>query len=261
MTRKGRSYLRVFLLSGQSSENPELSIHASCRSRAEVVEFNIQIKYMKKARRITIRVSPNQIVKVTAPKRMAQKDITDFINLKTDWILKQHRFVEEQNKKNLIHFADGQPVPFLGVVLYLKVVKGAGLAFRRDNDLFIPLNVSNENTQELIKKKLVKWYQKQALEKIQEDCNYFAPLLGVRPASIRLRNYRSRWGACSSKGELIFNWQIITFAEHLFKYVVAHELCHIKEMNHSSRFYDLLQGLGFDKKRIHSEMRYLRNLF
>lgn len=216
---------------------------------------------MKKARRITIRVLPERIVKVTAPKRIAKKDITDFINLKSDWILKQHRFVEEQNQKHKVHLADGQPIPYLGLILYLKVVKGSGSAYRLDNDLVIPLKTTIENTEELIKKKLIKWYQQQAIEKIQEDCNYFAPLLGVRPTSIRLRNYRSRWGACSSKGELVFNWQIVTFAEHLFKYVVAHELCHIKEMNHSARFYNLLQDLGFDKKRIHSEMRYLRNLF
>lgn len=226
-----------------------------------MVEFNIQIKYMKKARRITIRVLPDKIVKVTAPKRIAQKDITDFINLKSDWILNQHRFVEEQNQKNKIHLADGQPVPYLGVVLYLKVIKGSGPVYRRDNELIIPLNATVEITEELIKKKLIKWYQQQALEKIHENCSYFAPLLGVRPTAVRLRNYRSRWGACSSKGELIFNWQIVMFAEHLFKYVVAHELCHIKEMNHSARFYDLLHNLGFDKKRIHSEMRYLRNLF
>lgn len=226
-----------------------------------MIEFNIQIRYMTKAKRITIRVLPNKIVKVTAPKRIAKKEITDFINLKSDWILKQHRFVEEQTQKSRLHLADGQPVPFLGVSLYLKIVKGTGPVYRRDNELIVPLAATVENSEELIRKKLIKWYQQQALEKILEDCAYFAPQLGVQPKSIRLRNYRSRWGACSSKGELVFNWQIVTFADHLFKYVVAHELCHIKEMNHSPRFYGLLQNLGFDKKRIQSEMRFLRNLF
>lgn len=226
-----------------------------------MTEFKVQIHYMKKAKRITLRVLPDYVVKVTAPRRIAQKEITDFINLKSDWILKQHRFVEDQNQKNRIHFADQQPIPYLGEILYLKVIAGSGSVYRRDGDLVIPITKGVEAMEELIKKKLIKWYQQQALEKIKEDCAHFAVLLGVKPASIRIRHYRSRWGACSSKGDLVFNWQIIMFAEHLFKYVVAHELCHLKEMNHSSRFYSLLAGLGFDKKRIHSEMRYLKNLF
>ena len=197
-----------------------------------MVEFNIQIRYMKKAKRITIRVLPKRVVKVTAPKGIAKKDITDFINSKSDWILNQHHFVEEQNQKNRINLADNQPIPYLSEVLHLKLIQGTGPAHRRDNDLVMPLRSLLENPEEQIKKKLVKWYQQQAIEKLVEDCAYFAPLLGVRPSSIRIRNYRSRWGACSSKGELIFNWQIITFPEYLFKYVVAHELCHLKEMAH-----------------------------
>ncbi len=225
------------------------------------MQFNVQIKYMKKARRITIRVLPDRLVKVTAPMRIAKKEITNFINLKSDWILKQHRFVEQQTQKNKICLEDGQPLPYLSEVLQLKLIQGAGAAFRQDNNLVIPLPLKIQKQEELIKKKLIKWYQQQTVEKLKEDCAYFAALLGVYPSSIRIRNYRSRWGSCSSKGELIFNWQIITFPEHLFKYVVAHELCHLKEMNHSPRFYNLLTILGFDKKRIHSEMRYLKNLF
>ena len=67
-----------------------------------MMQFNVQIRYMKKAKRITIRVLPDRLVKVTAPARIAKKEITHFINLKSDWILKQHRFVEEQNQKNKI---------------------------------------------------------------------------------------------------------------------------------------------------------------
>ncbi len=226
-----------------------------------MMQFNVQIKYMKKAKRITIRVLADRLVKVTAPTRIAKKEITDFINLKSDWILNQHRFVEEQNQKSKIRLEENHPLPYLNEVLHLKLIQGTGPAFRLDNDLIVPLTSNLDHQEELIKKKLIKWYQLQALEKLKKDCVHFAAILGVFPASIRIRNYRSRWGACSSKGELIFNWQIITFPEHLFKYVVAHELCHIKEMNHSPKFYDLLKGLGFYKKRIHSEMRYLKNLF
>jgi predicted metal-dependent hydrolase len=108
---------------------------------------------------------------------------------------------------------------------------------------------------------LVKWYKLKALEKIEVSVAHYGSLLGVKSKSITLKNYKSRWGACSAKGDLIFNWQIITFNQNLFNYVVAHEICHLKEMNHSRRFYQLLEQLGFNKKEIHSQMRYLRNLF
>ncbi|MCM1008905.1 MAG: M48 family metallopeptidase [Ruminococcus flavefaciens] len=77
----------------------------------------------------------------------------------------------------------------------------------------------------------------QALEVIPERVAYFAPLVGVNYGRITIRNQKSRWGSCSSKGNLNFNCLLMLMPPEVLDYVVVHELCHRKEMNHSSQFW------------------------
>ena len=77
----------------------------------------------------------------------------------------------------------------------------------------------------------------QALEVIPERVAYFAPLVGVNYGRITIRNQKSRWGSCSSKGNLNFNCLLMLMPPDVLDYVVVHELCHRKEMNHSPQFW------------------------
>ena len=77
-----------------------------------------------------------------------------------------------------------------------------------------------------------------ALKVIPERVKYYAPIVGVTYGRITIRNQRSRWGSCSSKGNLNFNCLLMLAPEKVIDSVVVHELCHRIEMNHSSRFYD-----------------------
>ena len=77
----------------------------------------------------------------------------------------------------------------------------------------------------------------QALKVIPERVKYYAPLVGVTYGRITIRNQRSKWGSCSSKGNLNFNCLLMLAPPEVLDSVVVHELCHRKEMNHSDRFY------------------------
>lgn len=87
-----------------------------------------------------------------------------------------------------------------------------------------------------------------ALKVIPEKCAEFAPILGVTYGRITIRNQRSRWGSCSSKGNLNFNCLLMLCPEPVIDYVVIHELCHRKEMNHSPAFYSLVESVMPDYK-------------
>lgn len=69
-----------------------------------------------------------------------------------------------------------------------------------------------------------------------------APALGVRPERIQIRDQRSRWGSCSTRGTLSFNWRLVLAPLDVLDYVVVHELCHLREPNHSRRFWKLVEA-------------------
>jgi predicted metal-dependent hydrolase len=68
-----------------------------------------------------------------------------------------------------------------------------------------------------------------------------APVIGVEPARVQIRDQRSRWGSCSTRGTLSFNWRLVLAPFDVLDYVVVHELCHLREPNHSSRFWKLVE--------------------
>ena len=83
---------------------------------------------------------------------------------------------------------------------------------------------------------------RRALERIRRRLDEYAPRLGVRYGRVAVRDQRSRWGSCSQKGNLNFNWKLIMAPEEALTYVVIHELCHLIEFNHSPRFWRLVEG-------------------
>ena len=81
-------------------------------------------------------------------------------------------------------------------------------------------------------------YIRKAKETITKRVSYFARLMGVSYRNITIREQKTRWGSCSSKGNLNFNWKLVLMPEEVLDYVVVHELAHRKEMNHSERFWN-----------------------
>ena len=223
--------------------------------------LKIEIRYLRRARGATIRVKPNGVVRVTVPYGVREADVQKVLREKSKWILEKHKLLEESTAERSIVFKTGEKLPFLGKKLTLKITEGRGSAFNEEDTLYVPVPEKHTGDEAYIKSVVIKWYQTQAFEIIRERVQHYSLRIGVMPKSISLKNYKSRWGTCSSKGDLIFNWQIVTFDIDLFDYVVAHEVCHMKELNHGARFYRYLQELGFEKSYINRQFKYLRNIF
>jgi len=90
---------------------------------------------------------------------------------------------------------------------------------------------------------------KQAREVISQKVRYYAPIVGVDYGRIAIRRQHSRWGSCSSKGNLNFNCLLVLLPEEVIDYVVVHELCHRKHMNHSQQFYREVERVYPEYKR------------
>ncbi len=100
-------------------------------------------------------------------------------------------------------------------------------------------------------------YKKAAHEYVEHRLSHFSSLYGSRHFKISIRNQRSRWGSCSHKGVLSFNYRILFLPPHLADYLVVHELCHLREMNHSKRFWSLIELAVPDHRERRKELRKL----
>lgn len=100
-----------------------------------------------------------------------------------------------------------------------------------------------------------KLYKQDASDLALSRCLYFNQFYNFKIKSIKIRNQKTRWGSCSSSGELSFNYKIFFLPPDLQDYIIVHELAHLKEMNHSSRFWDLVSLQIPDYKRRMKDIR------
>lgn len=127
------------------------------------------------------------------------------------------------------------------------ILRKMNLARKRKPSLLLPKASRREY---LVKKA-------EAFALVENKIDYFRSVYNLCPARISIRNQKTRWGSCSRKGNLNFNYRIVHLPEKYQDYVVVHELCHLKEFNHSKRFWDLVAETIPDCKKIRKEIRNL----
>jgi len=106
-------------------------------------------------------------------------------------------------------------------------------------------------------KKEYRLHKENARKHIEKRLAYFQSLYPVQWTSVSVRNQSTRWGSCSSRGHLSFNYRVLFLPERLGDYVIVHELCHLQEMNHSPRFWSLVAKVFPDYRELRRQMRLL----
>jgi predicted metal-dependent hydrolase len=225
--------------------------------------FDIEIQYSEKAKGTTLEVWPGNVVRVIAPVGLTESELQKLVSEKTKWIIENQRLIKNIPAWREREFVSGESFPVLGREYRLKVIEGHGETTLKDDRLIVPLaNINDADDKvELVKLSLMKWYKMEALNRITtrvEDC---CEKLNISANSILLKDYEARWGSCTPNGDLIFNWQIISLPREYFDYVIAHEVCHLIEMNHSRDFYMKLRLLGFNFEEIGMKLKYYKNIF
>ncbi len=202
-----------------------------------------------KSKRKTIAISfdgdGNLIVK--APYFVRNDEIDHFVRSKEDWIDATAVRLRNERKKresSRLRLESGDILPYLGEKRVLSVVrenrKRAKISRVMERILlFVPYEADYEYRREA----LVKWYRKEAADIISEKAGEYALLLHVTYQDIRIKDQKSRWGSCSGRGNLNFNWRLVMAPEPVLDYVVVHELCHLRYMDHSERFWTLVSGV------------------
>lgn len=205
------------------------------------------VRQSPRARYISLRISASGGLQVILPAHAHAVDINDLLHSRADWILK-HRARLEHTKQlmgqRLYH--DGEKVPYLGENKSLRILPSANrlrtTILLDGEQLLIRLREGIEETEHpsAIKEALEKWYHKQALAYIPPRVAQLAKQHGFRYERVSIKNQKTRWGSCSTQRNLNFNWRLMMAPPLAIDYLIIHELCHLREMNHSKRFWILV---------------------
>jgi len=183
---------------------------------------------------------------ITAPRWVTLADIETAITEKQRWIftkLIEWQTRVEQRALPKVDWKDGAEVPYLGQPVRVKLGSPQGtLAFSaNDAALQVPLPLQADPQQ--IKDRVQGWLQGEAKRLFGERLAIYAEKLGVNYRAYALSSAATRWGSCSSDGKIRLNWRLIHFPLSIIDYVVAHELAHLREMNHSPRFWQTVESI------------------
>ena len=108
---------------------------------------------------------------------------------------------------------------------------------------YVNENLSEVQREDEIKRVLIEWYKDKAFSIISKRIEKYLKVIDYEPQEIKIRDQKVRWGSCTKEGKLIFNWRIIMAPISAIDYIIVHELCHMKEPPHSSKFWDLVESL------------------
>jgi len=204
------------------------------------IEFTV---LFRKRKTLSIEVDTPNIITVIAPIDSTEEEILRTVKAKSKWITEKLFSIKEvEYLKRHREYVNGESFIYLGrnyslqIVIEQQVEKAYAKLYR--GKFYVYSNSKNEAE---IKTALESWYKEKALIKIKERVNYYQPYLENKPNSIKVKKQKKRWGSCTKDNILLFNWKCIMAPSPVLDYIVVHEMCHLKYMDHSKDFWLLVK--------------------
>ncbi|MFC1909978.1 M48 family metallopeptidase [Chloroflexota bacterium] len=194
-----------------------------------------------RATRTRLIIAAGSGLTVVIPKGCDVNKTVEFIKEKEKWIL--HNLAKlnaDKTARPPQHIQDGDIVFYLGkklTVVRKTISHRKGVIRLSDDSLTVNLSMFSEDGVNALLEGL---YRRQAAKLMQEKTAQWGKQMDVKPSGITIRGQKTRWGSCSRKGRLNFNWKLMMAPEPVIDYLVIHELAHLKEMNHSKKFWDVV---------------------
>lgn len=190
-------------------------------------------------RTVSLIVQPDGQLEVRAPLGYSDAKIRELVSTKRDWIEKKQAQALKNHRQIPRHsYHAGETFLYLGAEYPLHIVEKQAAALRFDRGFWLA-----EKALPQAGAVFEAWYRSAARKVITERVVYFARLHGFKYHSIRISGAATRWGSCSSKGNLSFTWRLVMAPPDVVDYVVLHELAHLREHNHSAKFWQQVAGM------------------
>ncbi len=191
-------------------------------------------------------------VHMRAPHRCSREQAEAVLVQHGAWALKALARVEAALGRRP-SFCDGSELPLLDARLRLRLIPAVRPGVRRYGE---ELRVSGPELElEQVRYMLEQWYRAEARVHLGGRLTRLGAVLGVSPGRLSIRDQRTRWGSCSYRGNISLNWRLMLLPQPLAEYVTVHELCHLRHMNHSRAFWDMVAPLVPDWRARRAELR------
>ena len=208
--------------------------------------FEFTIARSARRRTVSIEIRAANVV-IRAPLNTAKSFLMAFLQQKAAWV--REKIIEQQAlisaQPAAPTYVQGSGIAFMDETLHLVIGRGPRAAIARvGQELHLILSTRVRATeQEQIRALLARWYQQQALQLLTRKTTECCARAGLRFSSVTVKATRSKWGHCTSKGAIQYNWQILLAPEAIVDYLVAHEVSHLRHQNHSADFWALVASL------------------
>lgn len=217
------------------------------RRRVHVGNHILEYRLVRSKRRSIGFLIDDDGLRITAPKWVPIAEIENAIREKQRWIFAKLSERRERSARRLqpqMQWRDGATLPYLGNDITLRILsaQSAGIAFCTESRA-LTINLPPDAAEQQLKDRVQGWLQQEAKRVFAERLPVYAEKLGVTFRSFALSSATTQWGSCTVEGKIRLNWRLIHFALPMIDYVIAHELAHLREMNHSPRFWATVQSI------------------
>ncbi|OYU43292.1 MAG: metal-dependent hydrolase [Burkholderiales bacterium PBB4] len=204
---------------------------------------------------------------VRAPRWTPLGEVDAALREKAPWILRKLQETQERKVRQdsaRIEWRDGTTLPLLGETLQVRLdpahgFKGKGAQLDAEaapgQPRILRVGLPQTAAADQIKDSVQAWLMRHAKAHFTQRLDHFAPQLQVQWRSLRLSNANTRWGSAKSDGSIRLNWRLIHFRPAVVDYVVAHELSHLREMNHSPRFWETVRTVVPDYAQLRGQLK------
>jgi hypothetical protein len=195
------------------------------------------LKVSARRRTLGLRIDHRGLT-VHVPKRLPKYLLEQFLRDKSNWITRKLKeWADRSDEITSTTLEHGTQLHYLGNTITLQLHAGKASRAAALEGAQLNLTLPDPADTATVRRKIVQWYAKQARVDFERRIALLAARLGVATPPLFLSSAKTRWGSCNSRGEIRLNWRLIQAPPHIIHYVVAHELAHLKEMNHSASFW------------------------
>lgn len=204
--------------------------------QVEVKGLCVDIVRTSRTKTASIKIDDG-LASIVVPKILTIERIRQLVEDKYQWIVQKIALHDASKPISDREFISGEAYAYLGRNYRLKVVTGEYVPVKLTQGRLVATLPDGAKRSNLVRDAIIRWYKLNALRKIKEKVRRYSSAMGIEAKSVSIKTFKSRWGSCSPKGELDFNWLIVMAPNRVVDYVVIHELCHLKQLDHSPKFW------------------------